>query len=76
MFTTAEVAAELKVNAYWIRREVRRGRVTPMRLGDSKYAEMRFTDTHVKQLYDSLQPLSPAAKTRRGRRRRLEDRLT
>lgn len=70
MLTLAEVAAELRVSESWVRKEVARGRVTPLRVGDSPRAPMRFTPAHVAQFVASLQPAQPVEQLRTRRRRR------
>lgn len=66
-YTTAEVAAELKVTEWTVRQLARRHGVVPLRLSPSPNARMRFTGDHVAQLLAALQP--PEALPRRRRRR-------
>jgi excisionase family DNA binding protein len=54
-YTTEEVAEALGVSKLWVRRRVRRGVVTPLRLSDSR-SPMRFTQEHVDQLLATLKP--------------------
>lgn len=68
MLTVAEVADNLRVSQWWVRDRVRKGVVTPLRVGDSLRAEMRFDDDHYAQLKASMQPAAPTQRTRRRRR--------
>lgn len=66
--TTAEVAASLRCNEWTIRQMVKRGVVTPMRIGDRVNAPMRFTDQDVERLVRALTPPAPSRPRRsRGR---------
>jgi hypothetical protein len=68
-YTTAEVAESLKASVWWIKKQVKLGRVTPIRMSDAPNAEMRFTEEHVDQLVRALTP-EPVATERRRRKRR------
>lgn len=63
--TVAEVAGALKCSNWFVREQVKKGVVTPLRVG----RHMRFTDDDVAQLTTALRPASPAP-TRKRRRRR------
>lgn len=55
-FTTREVADALRCNERTVASYVKRGLVTPMRLGDRLNAPMRFTQDDVEQLRSALTP--------------------
>jgi hypothetical protein len=66
--TAAEVAADLRVSTWFVREQVRRGRVTCLRVGDAFNAPMRFEDRHVEQLRQLMTPIPREPKRRRRRR--------
>lgn len=68
-YTVAELAESLGVTEWWIREQVKRGRVSPLRIGDGPRAPMRFTPQDVEQLYESLRPPEPLPRKRRRHRR-------
>lgn len=70
LYTTDEVAAAKKVSADYIRKLVRRGKVTPFRTSDARNAPMRFGPAHLEQIDQAMTPAPPVEPTRRRRRRR------
>lgn len=60
LYTTDEVAAAKKVSAYYIRKLVRSGKVTPFRTSDAKNAQMRFGPEHLDQIDQAMTPQAPA----------------
>ena len=67
--TVAEVAAALQKSEWWVRKQVKDGRVTPLRDSDAFNAHIRFTQAHIDELYASMQPAPPVERLRRRRRR-------
>lgn len=68
-YKTAEVAEAYKVSTWTVLRLVKKGKVRPMRLSDSPTAELRWTDSDLRQLENALRPAEPVA-VPPGRRRR------
>jgi hypothetical protein len=72
-YTTAEIAEALKVSPWWVKKQVKAGLVSPIRLSTAKNAPMRFTEADYQQLLRALTPTAvapaPAQKTRRRKRR-------
>lgn len=66
--TAAEVAEALKTSTWWVRQQVKAGRVQPVRLSESVNAPLRFSDEDVAQLLATLRPPAPASPKRRRRR--------
>lgn len=69
-YTTAQVAAAFQVSVWTVRRLVKTEKVRPMRLSDSPTAELRWTDSDVRQLENALRPAEPVAAPPGRRRRR------
>jgi len=67
-YTTAEVAESLRVSVDYLCDQVKRGLVSPLRMGDSPTAPMRWSDDDVARLIAALKPVE-APTTRRRRRR-------
>lgn len=67
-YTVAEVAEAYKVTPWWVKKQVRLGLVTPVRLSGADNAEMRFTAADLEQLERLLRPAPTPAPTRRKRR--------
>lgn len=66
---TAEQVADLfGVSTWFVREQVRRGRVTCLRVGEAFNAPMRFEPEHVDQLRRLMSP-TPVDQRRRRRRR-------
>ena len=68
-YTVTEVAEALKVSAWWVKKQVRLGVVSPMRLSKATNGEMRFTEGDVQQLVRALTPAPAEPKARRRRNR-------
>jgi hypothetical protein len=68
VYTAAEVAADLRVSTWFVREQVRRGRVACLRVGDAVNAPMRFEPEHVEQLRRLMTPVRAEPKRRRRRR--------
>lgn len=66
--TAVEVAVLFGVSTWFIREQVRRGRVTCLRVGDAFNAPMRFEDEHVEQLRQLMTPVKSEPRRRRRRR--------
>lgn len=70
MFTTKEVAESLRISPETVRDIVARvPGVNPMRLSDSPFAEMRWSQGDVDQLVQALKPVPVEPKARRRRKR-------
>ncbi len=69
-YTVADVATAMRCSEWMVRDLVKRGVVTPMRLGGAKTAPMRFTAADVEQLKSALRP-PPHVPERRRRRHRM-----
>lgn len=66
--TAQQVADLFDVSTWFVREQVRRGRVTCLRVGEAFNAPMRFEPEHVEQLRRLMSP-APRAERRRRRRR-------
>jgi hypothetical protein len=71
-YTVAEIAEALKVSPWWVKKQVKAGLVTPIRLSTAKNAPMRFTEADYQQLLAALTPgvVAPAPTQQKARRRK------
>lgn len=67
VLTAAEVAADLRVSKWFVQEQVRKGRVTCLRVGDAFNAPMRFEAEHVEQLRRLMTPVKTEPRRRRRR---------
>jgi len=72
-YTVAEIAEALKASPWWVKKQVKLGLVTPIRLSTARNSPMRFTEADYQQLLRALTPAvvapAPAQKARRRKRR-------
>ncbi len=68
-YKTSEVAAAYRTTVWTLRRLVKAGKVSPLRLSDSPTAEMRWTEQDLRDLEQALRPPAVPAPQRRRRRR-------
>lgn len=64
-YTAAQVAEALHCSEWFIRDQVRRNVVRPLRLGSHLRAPMRFTEEDIAALQRAMRPAAPAPKRRR-----------
>lgn len=67
-YTADQVAESLNVSTWWVQEQVRRGRVSCLRVGPAHNAPMRFETQHIDALKALMAP--PPIITARKRRRR------
>lgn len=68
VYTAADVAAALGCSAWFVKEQVRRGRVDCTRIGLGPNGRIQFDERQVEQLRSLLTPPRPEPKRRRRRR--------
>jgi len=65
-YTVAQVAQAMQCSEWFVREQVKKGIVRPIRLGSNgQRAPMRFTDEHIETMLRAMTPTAPTPRRRR-----------